>query len=110
MEKTGTLTRRGSQRGEGVVSPDRGRVALKKGVVNQAQVSPKGHLPLCTRHPGAGSPTPRREGEDSKTVHLPQLFLISSQISSVLSSIFSQRQKLEGAWGLGGAPAALIAE
>lgn len=87
-----------------------GSTALKQGVANRAGVSPEGPLPLCRGTLGGGSHPPQGEGGEHKARDLPQLFVISSQVPPVLSSVFSQRQKLEGAWGLGGAPAAVIAE
>ena len=67
---------------------------------------PRGRLPLqASREQGATGAQRRRVG--SRALDLPQLFLISLHIQLGLSSLFSQRQKLASAWGLGGASPAL---
>lgn len=91
-------------------SPPHGEDSLEEGCGQPSLVPPQKAPSHPAEAPGSGRHTPGGEGEEHKAGDLPQLFLISLQIPSVLSSVFSQRRKLEGAWGLGVAPAAIIAE
>ena len=67
-------------------------------------------LPMAAshcKHPGSRCPGAQRRRVGSRALGLPQLLLISLHIQLGLSSVFSQRQKLASAWGLGGASPAL---